>query len=74
MLRSLAARSFERRDAPGRRDAAAAAGGGADSLDSLMQKGKDGAEFVVSGMDDLVNWARRVAMAMTFGLACCAVG
>jgi len=32
------------------------------------------AEFVVSKVDDLVNWARTGSMwPMTFGLACCAV-
>ena len=32
------------------------------------------AEYVVSKLDDLVNWARRGSMwPMTFGLACCAV-
>ena len=32
------------------------------------------AEFVVSKMDSLVNWARQGSMwPMTFGLACCAV-
>lgn len=34
----------------------------------------DGVEYVVSKVDDLVNWARRGSMwPMTFGLACCAV-
>ena len=32
------------------------------------------AEYVVSKVDDLVNWARKGSMwPMTFGLACCAV-
>ena len=32
------------------------------------------AEYVVSKMDDLMNWARTGSMwPMTFGLACCAV-
>ena len=32
------------------------------------------AEFVVSKVDDLVNWARKGSLwPMTFGLACCAV-
>lgn len=32
------------------------------------------AEFVISKVDDLMNWARRGSMwPMTFGLACCAV-
>ncbi|CAN0574347.1 unnamed protein product, partial [Ectocarpus sp. 12 AP-2014] len=31
-------------------------------------------EFVVSKVDDLVNWARKGSLwPMTFGLACCAV-
>eukprot|EP00511_Aplanochytrium_stocchinoi_P004628 CAMPEP_0204823314 /NCGR_PEP_ID=MMETSP1346-20131115/1364_1 /ASSEMBLY_ACC=CAM_ASM_000771 /TAXON_ID=215587 /ORGANISM="Aplanochytrium stocchinoi, Strain GSBS06" /LENGTH=183 /DNA_ID=CAMNT_0051949891 /DNA_START=315 /DNA_END=866 /DNA_ORIENTATION=+ len=48
--------------------------GGAESLDSLLHKGKDGVEFVVSKLDDVVNWARKGSMwPMTFGLACCAV-
>lgn len=32
------------------------------------------AEFLVSKLDDLMNWARTGSMwPMTFGLACCAV-
>lgn len=32
------------------------------------------AEFLVSKLDDLMNWARKGSMwPMTFGLACCAV-
>ena len=47
---------------------------GGSSVDSVLERGKNGAEFVVSGLDDLVNWARRGSMwPMTFGLACCAV-
>lgn len=47
----------------------------ASSVDSFLQtSGKSGAEFVVSKMDDLVNWGRRSSIwPMTFGLACCAV-
>ena len=44
------------------------------TLDSLSLKGKDGAEFVVTKLDELVNWSRKGSMhPMTFGLACCAV-
>ena len=36
--------------------------------------GSKAAEFVVSKVDDLMNWARRGSIwPMTFGLACCAV-
>lgn len=50
------------------------AAGGGSNVDSMLDQGKNGAEFVVSGLDDLVNWARRGSMwPMTFGLACCAV-
>lgn len=46
----------------------------AENVDSLMDKGKGGVEFVVSKVDDLVNWARKGSLwPMTFGLACCAV-
>ena len=39
-----------------------------------MMKGKNGAEYAVSKVDELVNWARKGSMwPMTFGLACCAV-
>jgi hypothetical protein len=45
----------------------------ATSVDQLV-RGKDGAEFIVSKVDELVNWARKGSMwPMTFGLACCAV-
>jgi len=38
------------------------------------RKTNNGAEFVVSKVDTLVNWARKNSMwPMTFGLACCAV-
>ncbi len=47
---------------------------GANSIDSMLSGGKNGAEFVVEKADDLVNWARRGSLwPMTFGLACCAV-
>ncbi|CBN79990.1 NUO10 homolog, NADH dehydrogenase (ubiquinone) subunit 10 [Ectocarpus siliculosus] len=46
----------------------------AENVDQLMQQGKGGVEFVVSKVDDLVNWARKGSLwPMTFGLACCAV-
>jgi NADH:ubiquinone oxidoreductase subunit B-like Fe-S oxidoreductase len=46
----------------------------AESLEAMLSKGKNNAEFVVSKVDELVNWARKGSMwPMTFGLACCAV-
>ena len=40
----------------------------------MLSKGKNNAEFVVSKIDELVNWARKGSVwPMTFGLACCAV-
>jgi hypothetical protein len=46
----------------------------AESLEAMLAKGKNNAEFVVSKVDELVNWARKGSMwPMTFGLACCAV-
>ncbi|CAN0274718.1 unnamed protein product [Scytosiphon promiscuus] len=46
----------------------------AENVDQLMERGKGGVEFVVSKVDDLVNWARKGSLwPMTFGLACCAV-
>ena len=43
------------------------------SVDQLL-KTKNGVEYVVSKVDDLVNWARKGSLwPMTFGLACCAV-
>ena len=46
----------------------------AENLDSLLVKGKNGAEFVVTKVDELVNWSRKGSIwPMTFGLACCAV-
>ncbi|GBG29087.1 NADPH-quinone oxidoreductase subunit K, chloroplastic [Hondaea fermentalgiana] len=48
--------------------------GGASSIDSLLHKGKDGVEFAVTQLDNVVNWARKGSLwPMTFGLACCAV-
>lgn len=46
----------------------------ADSLESLLSKGKNSAEYVVTKVDEIANWARKGSMwPMTFGLACCAV-
>jgi NADH dehydrogenase (ubiquinone) Fe-S protein 7 len=40
----------------------------------MLSKGKNNAEFVVSKVDEIVNFARKASMwPMTFGLACCAV-
>ena len=42
-------------------------------MDSLL-RAKNGAEFLVTGIDKLVNWGRKGSIwPMTFGLACCAV-
>lgn len=44
------------------------------SIGQLIDNPNDGVEFVVSKVDDLVNWARKGSLwPMTFGLACCAV-
>ena len=46
----------------------------ADSLDQMLVKGKNGAEFIVTKLDEIVNWGRKGSMwPMSFGLACCAV-
>jgi NADH dehydrogenase (ubiquinone) Fe-S protein 7 len=46
----------------------------AQSLDQMLVQGKNGAEFIVTKVDELCNWARKGSMwPMTFGLACCAV-
>ena len=49
--------------------------GTVDSIDDLFKNnGRDGAEFVVSKVDEVVNYFRKGSMwPMTFGLACCAV-
>lgn len=40
----------------------------------MLQKSDDRVEYVVTKVDELVNWARKGSMwPMTFGLACCAV-
>ncbi|KAA0153999.1 hypothetical protein FNF27_07810 [Cafeteria roenbergensis] len=46
----------------------------AESMTELFAKGKNSAEFLVSKVDEVINWARKGSMwPMTFGLACCAV-
>lgn len=43
-------------------------------LDGFLKGATNNVEFVVSGLDELANWARKGSMwPMTFGLACCAV-
>jgi NADH dehydrogenase (ubiquinone) Fe-S protein 7 len=43
-------------------------------LEGFLKSATNGAEFVVSGLDEVANWARKGSMwPMTFGLACCAV-
>ncbi|XP_071655734.1 NADH dehydrogenase [ubiquinone] iron-sulfur protein 7, mitochondrial isoform X2 [Patagioenas fasciata] len=61
------------------------AAGGTDSSLQVQQKGSavvqkksyvptSKGEYIVTKLDDLVNWARRSSLwPMTFGLACCAV-
>lgn len=40
----------------------------------MLVKGKNGAEFIVTKVDEIINWGRKGSMwPMTFGLACCAV-
>jgi|EP00624_Nannochloropsis_granulata_P001851 NADH dehydrogenase (ubiquinone) Fe-S protein 7 len=57
------------RPAPQSTEVTKATGG----VDQLL-KTKNGVEYVVSKVDDLVNWARKGSLwPMTFGLACCAV-
>jgi NADH dehydrogenase (ubiquinone) Fe-S protein 7 len=53
---------------------AASSSSAIERLDNLLVRGKDGAEYVVTKVDELVNWGRRSSLwPMTFGLACCAV-
>ncbi len=57
--------------APARSDIAPPSG---PKLDGFLKTATNGAEFVVSGFDELTNWARKGSLwPMTFGLACCAV-
>jgi len=45
-----------------------------DDVGEMLGKAHGNVEFVVSKVDDLVNWARKGSLwPMTFGLACCAV-
>jgi len=46
----------------------------AGKLDSMLTNPQNSAEYVVAGLDELSNWARKGSLwPMTFGLACCAV-
>lgn len=45
-----------------------------DEVGELLGRSHSNIEYVVSKVDDLVNWARKGSLwPMTFGLACCAV-
>ncbi|KAJ1462216.1 hypothetical protein M885DRAFT_506362 [Pelagophyceae sp. CCMP2097] len=44
------------------------------NVDKMLSKTSDNVEYLVSKVDELVNWARKGSMwPMTFGLACCAI-
>ena len=46
----------------------------ANSNQGSLETPRNGAEYVLSSLDKVVNWARQGSMwPMTFGLACCAV-
>uniref|UniRef100_A0A7S3K2I1 NADH:ubiquinone oxidoreductase-like 20kDa subunit domain-containing protein n=1 Tax=Aureoumbra lagunensis TaxID=44058 RepID=A0A7S3K2I1_9STRA len=46
----------------------------AGKVDDMLAKSNDGVEYMVTKVDEIVNWARRGSLwPMTFGLACCAV-
>eukprot|EP00428_Durinskia_dybowskii_P075306 CAMPEP_0170401028 /NCGR_PEP_ID=MMETSP0117_2-20130122/24807_1 /TAXON_ID=400756 /ORGANISM="Durinskia baltica, Strain CSIRO CS-38" /LENGTH=206 /DNA_ID=CAMNT_0010657805 /DNA_START=31 /DNA_END=651 /DNA_ORIENTATION=+ len=45
-----------------------------DDVGELLGKAHNNVEYVISKVDDIVNWARKGSLwPMTFGLACCAV-
>ena len=46
----------------------------APKIEGLLKSATNNVEYVVSGFDELANWARKGSLwPMTFGLACCAV-